>query len=1114
MEHTGFPSEETLAAFIDGRLDDETRRRVVEHMAICTECYETFLGATEWGREGNESRFRSVRDSRPTWRRWSITAAVAAAAIVAIWFAAFNPRLLSHDTSAALIAATNDLPYRPIDCRLNGDFRYKELEPVTRGKPREEPSLEILELQSVANSVARRARLDPSSENQIWNGIAALLAENYKDSQMALEGVLRQQGGRNEIQEALGSCRDVNLLNGLAALYVARSSTHPAEALLAVEAAERAWSISRTPETAWNRAVALEAIHAGKASERAWLDYLRLDGGSAWSVEAMGRLRKHRTNLGEWLNQKQTFDAAASIGDRATLAAIASRYPQEVRVHAEDELLRSWAVNYNSGSGRASSDLQALAVVGRILGECNGDNLTADLVARIVAGDERSRSVVARGIEAYSKACSLHVKQDAVRAVEAFKEASAAFHIAEFPLWLRADVLEATALDYAGRSDEAVDLLASVEKDLTATHRADAYPSVLGQELWISGFISFSRGRPIEALHDYERATLIFEKLGEAENAAFLHTLSGQVREFIGQESEAWHDYITAAGIIEERPALRRTPLMLGHVARNALVHHYVAVSNVFQEAALQSGATDDSSFRIDALLTQARSAAGAGDLVTARSAIRNAAAGARTIADEKVRRRIENDVAAAAAEQGLLNSIDGDEALTNAIGTAERDGDLLRTSHLYFARAAGRAKFLHNDALAIDDFNTGIAVLEKHAANLSGGEDIREWLRAKRDLFDQAIEFAMSTGRPALALAWSERAHSRSTARSMTIGYVEAARAMLRPGDVVITYWSTEKNLYIWCLSHDGLLSNRAGVSQDSLRALSGRIVKPLSEGRDDVARTALAEGYDVLLAPVSPSIARATRALFVPDDALAGVPYSALFDRSTNEYVLQRFQVVIAPSLEAAIRFAAKSESAVFSRALVIADPAFDSEVLPALKRVRRASEDVAAVRRSFRSIDVLADGEATAQRVVAAMTRAPLIHFAGHSISNAEQPALSALVLASDTSVHDSGLLYARRIEELDLHNVRLVVLASCASASGAAESDGFAAVADSFANAGVENILGTLWDIRDGSSTDFMSHFYEFLVRNQDPAESIREAQLAMMQKSSSLTWAAFELVSGS
>ena len=33
------PSEETLAAFIDGRLDSRARRHVIAHIAICPDCH-------------------------------------------------------------------------------------------------------------------------------------------------------------------------------------------------------------------------------------------------------------------------------------------------------------------------------------------------------------------------------------------------------------------------------------------------------------------------------------------------------------------------------------------------------------------------------------------------------------------------------------------------------------------------------------------------------------------------------------------------------------------------------------------------------------------------------------------------------------------------------------------------------------------------------------------------------------------------------------------------------------------------------------------------------------------------------------------------------------------
>ncbi|MCU1245238.1 MAG: hypothetical protein JWN02_1148, partial [Acidobacteria bacterium] len=47
MEHSGFPSDETLAAFIDGTLEPEERQRVLDHLITCDECRNNVLAAAD-----------------------------------------------------------------------------------------------------------------------------------------------------------------------------------------------------------------------------------------------------------------------------------------------------------------------------------------------------------------------------------------------------------------------------------------------------------------------------------------------------------------------------------------------------------------------------------------------------------------------------------------------------------------------------------------------------------------------------------------------------------------------------------------------------------------------------------------------------------------------------------------------------------------------------------------------------------------------------------------------------------------------------------------------------------------------------------------------------------
>jgi predicted TPR repeat methyltransferase len=78
------------------------------------------------------------------------------------------------------------------------------------------------------------------------------------------------------------------VLNDRAAAYAARGSfNRPADVEKAIELAERAWKLKRTPETAWNRAIALALRPKGAAAAiAAWDDYLKLDSSSGWATKA------------------------------------------------------------------------------------------------------------------------------------------------------------------------------------------------------------------------------------------------------------------------------------------------------------------------------------------------------------------------------------------------------------------------------------------------------------------------------------------------------------------------------------------------------------------------------------------------------------------------------------------------------------------------------------------------------------------------------------------------------------------------------------------------------------------------------------------------------------
>src|SRR5260221_13409487 len=84
MERTGFPSDETLAAFLDGNLDPDTRRRVIEHMTICEECYSVVAGAGAGGMSSVSPDKAAAVPQRATVTRWRLYSGAGGAAALAL----------------------------------------------------------------------------------------------------------------------------------------------------------------------------------------------------------------------------------------------------------------------------------------------------------------------------------------------------------------------------------------------------------------------------------------------------------------------------------------------------------------------------------------------------------------------------------------------------------------------------------------------------------------------------------------------------------------------------------------------------------------------------------------------------------------------------------------------------------------------------------------------------------------------------------------------------------------------------------------------------------------------------------------------------------------------
>jgi hypothetical protein len=188
--------------------------------------------------------------------------------------------------------------------------------------------------------------------------------------------------------DAIQKSVNVALLNDLAAAYLAHSTSDsgiPEDAFLALEAPERAWTLPRTPITAWNRALALERMKLRVAAHSAWTEYLALDPRSRWADEAVDHRNKltAATAAAEWAEITMQLQAAVGESDRTKLSQFVRRYPQQTREYLEEIVLPDASGARGAVSALRVSAARSLADVLAAHTGDDGGSASASAVARI-----------------------------------------------------------------------------------------------------------------------------------------------------------------------------------------------------------------------------------------------------------------------------------------------------------------------------------------------------------------------------------------------------------------------------------------------------------------------------------------------------------------------------------------------------------------------------------------------------------------------------------------------------------------------------------------------------------------------------------------------------------
>jgi CHAT domain-containing protein len=116
----------------------------------------------------------------------------------------------------------------------------------------------------------------------------------------------------------------------------------------------------------------------------------------------------------------------------------------------------------------------------------------------------------------------------------------------------------------------------------------------------------------------------------------------------------------------------------------------------------------------------------------------------------------------------------------------------------------------------------------------------------------------------------------------------------------------------------------------------------------------------------------------------------------------------------------------------------------------------------------------------------------HFATHAVLDQQYAELNGLVLGRE----DEPILWYGDVCRMRTH-LELVVLSACNTALGEnTPGEGLQGLTQAFFVAGSQRVLGTLWEVDDEATSEWMRYFYRALRTTRSPARAVAIAQRDM------------------
>ena len=374
-----------------------------------------------------------------------------------------------------------------------------------------------------------------------------------------------------------------------------------------------------------------------------------------------------------------------------------------------------------------------------------------------------------------------------------------------------------------------------------------------------------------------------------------------------------------------------------------------------------------------------------------------------------------------------------------------------------------------------------------------------------------------------------------------------EIQNHLLTGSSVFVEYFISDSSYYVFTIDNGGLgvykltdgnIANYVLAFRNSLENLDFNGFLDYSE-----------KLYSLLIQPIKDKLINKKRVYIVPDGVLNYLPFEALVSAktlSTNSidfsklaYLINDYEICYSYSASLILNNnPGENINSFVGFAPVFPDKEKDQEKIDQLfdkhlaaneRSVNRKDKTFSSLPESEKEVNAIKNLFSSSGRIGRTFTyesasernlksddilRYNCLHLATHGFINDDKPKLSGLLFAGDSSKIEDGVLYSEEIFTLSLR-ARLVILSACESGLGKLKKgEGILGLTRGFLYAGPSNVVVSLWQVADESTSDLMINFYTSLLAGNTISASLREAKLKLIKEkkfSYPLEWAPFVLI---